>query len=408
MADHDRQVLIAAEMDAPDPPDFLEGAVPAGLRPGIGIEVREQPVAVGSMQMDRAAESRLRQHGFHDRSGPVLAPRVQEAELPFAEQLQSRKIDTLRVVGGIVDVIGPRTQLRDLAGGTGLELAVLEDREIKPANPQPGEVNPDAPLHRRRIRRVGQVPGLLALHHVDVGDRIEVSAVGIALQGGAVAAFAPEIGVPDIVVVGNADRRPVAHQLPELQPELDPAGCVLGMPIRLIPGEEEQVGILREQARDDLGPQPRGPAGVAGHRRHDDLILVARVAPDGAGKLRGGTVAHAVARGPGAIPVGHPEMGAPARIDHCRTGDLGPGSATLDFEPGLARFVRTKRIKLGGQLEYAGILGVERKGHDLIAGHVHRRRRVLVRRGPGPPIARSERIEIGKVGAEGSGGLGRR
>ena len=48
-----------------------------------------------------------------------------------------------------------------------------------------------------------------------------------------------------VVIVGNADRRPVADDVAELQAELDPAGRVLGVAIGLVAGEEEQVGILR-------------------------------------------------------------------------------------------------------------------------------------------------------------------
>ena len=49
----------------------------------------------------------------------------------------------------------------------------------------------------------------------------------------------------DVVVVGDGDRRPVAHDVAELQAELDPAGGVLGVAIGLVAGEEQQVGILR-------------------------------------------------------------------------------------------------------------------------------------------------------------------
>ncbi len=50
---------------------------------------------------------------------PVAAPTVPTGQ-----------VDALWVVGRIVDMIGTRSHLRNLSGRTGLELAVLEDREV--------------------------------------------------------------------------------------------------------------------------------------------------------------------------------------------------------------------------------------------------------------------------------------
>ena len=44
----------------------------------------------------------------------------------------------------------------------------------------------------------------------------------------------------NIVIVGDADGGAVAHDIAELKPEFDPSGGVLGVPISLITGKEEQ------------------------------------------------------------------------------------------------------------------------------------------------------------------------
>jgi hypothetical protein len=86
----DGQVLVAAEMNRPGAANFLERAVAAGLRPAVAIEIRQQPRIALAVHVDRAAECRLRQHGLDLGAGPVLPPRAQEAQLPLAEQLQTR------------------------------------------------------------------------------------------------------------------------------------------------------------------------------------------------------------------------------------------------------------------------------------------------------------------------------
>jgi hypothetical protein len=51
------------------------------------------------------------------------------------------------------------------------------------------------------------------------------------------------------------------------------------------------------------------------------------------------------------------------------------------------------------------ILRVQRKRYDLVARHIHRRRRVPPFKFLRPPLADSKRIELREVGAEWFGGL---
>ena len=81
--------------------------------------------------------------------------------------------------------------LRNLALRAGLELAVLEDREVDAADAQAREIDGDAAFDRRRIDRIGQMPRLLPLHHVHVLDRIEVAAVGVVLDVASACRFRP-------------------------------------------------------------------------------------------------------------------------------------------------------------------------------------------------------------------------
>ena len=204
------------------------------------------------MHVDGTAERGLREHGLGPDPASVAGPAVEPVELPPAEQLEAGEVDRLAVVGRIGDVVGAGAELGNRALGTGLELAVFEDREIQATEHQPREVDRDPLLHRRGIDGVGQVPGLLPLHHVHVRRRIVVAAVGAGLLQGTLSPGAPEIRMAHIVVVGDRDNRPVAEHIAELEPELDPAHGVLRVAIGLIAREEQQVGIENPEVRDQL------------------------------------------------------------------------------------------------------------------------------------------------------------
>ncbi len=165
-------------------------------------------------------------------------PRVQEFFLPFAQQLETRQIDRLRIVAGIVEMIWSRSHFRNLTSGSGLEFAIFEYCKVDSADTHAGKVDGDTSINGRRIDCVGQMPGLLTLHEVDIFNWIKVAAVGVAAERRASSVFAPEIRVADVVIVRNCDGGSVAHDVAKLQSEFNPAGCMFGVSIRLITRKE--------------------------------------------------------------------------------------------------------------------------------------------------------------------------
>jgi hypothetical protein len=95
--------------------------------------------------------------------------------------------------------------------------------------------------------------GLGALDHLNIFDRGGVSPVvtgpGIRLF----AARTPQIGMTNIMVVGNCDRWDVANDIPEISAELEPMGIVVAMVVDLVPGKEKQVGVELSDVFNDVG-----------------------------------------------------------------------------------------------------------------------------------------------------------
>ena len=131
-------------------------------------------------------------------------------------------------------MVGARALLGDESLGAGLELPVLDDGEADAADFQVGIVDRDAALDRGRVVGVGQVAGLRALDLVDVFHRHEEAAVGAGAGRGLLAAGSPDVGLPDIVVVGNGDGRDGADDLTEVAAELEPGGVVTPMVVDLV------------------------------------------------------------------------------------------------------------------------------------------------------------------------------
>ena len=360
------------------------------------------------MHVDGAAERSLREHGLGADAVGVIGPAVEPVELPPAEQFQSGQVDGRAVVGRIGDVVGPGTELRDRALGAGLELPVFEDREIEAAEHQPGEIDRDPLLHRCGIDGVGQVPGLLPLHHVHVGRRIVVPAVGAGLFERAFAVRAPKVRVAHVVVVGDRDRGPIAEDVAELQAELDPAHGVLRVAVGLVAREKQEIGIENPEIRDQLIPRAGRARRVAGEHGDADPLVVGRIAADRAGERGLPTVADSVGHRPRRVPVGDAEVDVPAGIEHGGPVHLLPAGAAIDLQPRLQRLARPQRKQLGGELEHArGGLGlqahgVDREGDHVAARHVERERPGRLRPAPavagngprlGPPVARGPAVE---------------
>ena len=238
MLDRNGQMLVTAKVDRLHATQGAQGFVAALLRPPVAIEVRQQTAILTAVHVDRPTESRSGQDGLVTDAHPVLGPRSEELQLAIAEKLQAGQIDALRIILLVGDVIGARALRRNLAHGGGLELTILEDGKIHAADLEAGVEDADAPLDRSRIKRIRQMPRLLTLDHVHIGDRIEVAAVSHAGDGGQLTTLAPEVGVADVMVVRNTNRRAILHHVTELQTELDPTRGVLGVAIGLVTREE--------------------------------------------------------------------------------------------------------------------------------------------------------------------------
>jgi len=98
----------------------------------------------------------------------------------------------------------------------------------------------------------------------------------------------------DVVVVRNADRRTIAHDLPELQTELDPAGGMLRVTVGLVAAKKEQIRVLFFKIVDDLGPLVDGFARIAGLIGDDDLVLLDRIAADASFEQRLFTMSNSI------------------------------------------------------------------------------------------------------------------
>jgi len=251
VANGDAKVLITAEVGGVGAADFAEGVVASSLGPGVGVEVGEEAVGGGAVDVDGAAEGGLREDHFEVGSGPVLRPIVEELELAVAEEFEAFDVDGFPIVFGVVDVVGARAHFRDGALRAGFEFAVFEDREGNAGVGQVGEIDANSALDRLGIDGVGEVPGLLALDHVDVSGCVVIATAGAGGVGRLDAFFTPEVGLADVVIIGNGDGGAVTHDVAELHPELEPARGVLGVMVGLVARKEEDVGILRDEVFDN-------------------------------------------------------------------------------------------------------------------------------------------------------------
>ena len=410
--DH-REVLIAAKVGRVGGLQEPQSRIAAALRPAVAVEVGEQPVVGAAVQVDGAAEGRGRERRLRADALPVAAPGLQPGELPRAQEFEARLVDARPIVGRVGDVVGPRAHLGDRPKGTGLELAIFQDRAVEATHHEPCKEHADALGHGGGIDRIGQVPGLLPLHHVDVGGRVEVAAVGAVFPLGLTAAGAPEVGMADVVVVGDRDGGPVADHVAKLQAELEPADRVLRVAVGLVAGEEEQVGIGLPEALHQFGPRPRRARRVARHHGDRDPGLVGRVAANCSLEHRLCPVPHAVGMVAGRIPALDAEVGVPAGIEHGGAGNLNPLLSSLDLEPGLPRLAGQEREELGGERERAARLGPHGHGVDREGDHVAPRHVEIERPGPLrprlaraglcglPPVSGGPAVEVGVRFTEG-------
>ena len=187
---------------------------------------------------------------------------------------------------------------------------------------------------------------------------------------GHLSVFSPEVRLTDIVVIWNRDGGTIFHDVTKAQSELNPAGGVLGVMIGLISGEEEKVRVLLNQVRKNGGARSLGPAGVAGEIADDDDILVDRILANEPFKHRVLSMTNSIGNVFGVVPAFDAEVGTPSGIENFLSRRFFPGVAIFELKSDFAIFIIEERKKLGREFEDASVMGVERKGDDLVPGHV--------------------------------------
>ena len=216
------------------------------------------------------------------------------------------------------------------------------------------------------------MPTLLPLHLVDIRHRITETAVGVPRDVRLCPCFSPEISVTHIVIVRDAYRGAVPDDVAELEPELDPASRMLGVPVMLVASKEQHVGILCPEVLHNLCARTRGPARVAAHVGHDDLLLLHGIPPDHPFEPRLCAMQHPVLHGFRTVPAFYSEMSVPARIQHRAPRNFLPCSVTpLHLQPGHPFLAGFERKQLGTHLQDPILLRVIRKTHHLVPRHIH-------------------------------------
>ena len=294
--------------------------------------------------------------------------------MPVAQEFLAGKVEVPRIVVLHLNVVGPFAQRfpDDVqVEATRLELAVFEDGEVDAADIQAGVVDADSLLDRRLVVRVGQVRGLLPLHHLHVLGGASVAALAVAVH--LPAAAAPDVGLAHIVVVRDGHRRPLPHELAEVLTELQPELRVLCVWVDLIPGEEQHIRIELHDAVDDVVLRylpPAGPWRVPREGRGDDHPLAGGAAADqtlvSGAKRMTKPVPHIA---PG-VPALDAERRGEADGVHLRLGNRLPVAPAPHLQRNSVRLVVLQRVELGRELQHALMDGVQREADDLVPRHL--------------------------------------
>ena len=220
------------------------------------------------------------------------------------------------------------------------------------------------------VRRIGKVAGLRALNLLDVDPGPGVAAVGSATQGRDLAAFTPEVRLAGVMVIGQAEGRPVPDNLTEIAAELEPGGVVPVVVVDLVPREEEDVGIDLLHVRDDvftgdIAPV-RGMDGVPGERGHDDFVPVHRIPADRSSVGSPGLVGDPVLMRPGVIPVFNPEGSSPALLDRLGPRHFNPLPTLFDLKTHRPAVARGKRVELGRQFEGLVVNSIKGEADEIL------------------------------------------
>jgi len=336
------QVLIAGVVNCEAFTQRVDRLVTTRLGPAIRVEICMQASAKLSVDVGTAGENGLRERNFHVGAGPILAPSVEELELTIAEEFRTGNVNALGVVFGIANMIGTRTLSGNQSGWPSLELAVFEHRKTDAAPIERCVINVDATEDGRGIKRIGKMTRLGPLDRFHIIDRHQVSAVGRTGQCRPLAAGAPDVGLSDVMVIGNRDRGSVLDDVAKVavQPHL----VMLAVIVNLITREEQHVGVDLLDVGDQV--LAGNIASVSSHHRvaseagDNNFFLVDRVAANRAFVERRLAMSDPIADRLGAVPVFDPQWSGPAVLDNLGSGNFFPAAVGLDFKANRAIFVR--------------------------------------------------------------------
>ena len=267
-------------------------------------------------------------------------------------------------------MVGPALPVVHASGGAALEFAVFNHREAHLPVNHVAIIHADALLDGRGVEGGRMMRGLRALHRV---YKIRVHSITALVVVGHVflraAVLAPDVALINIVVVGQAKRRAVAHEVTESPAEEIPLAEVIqnGLVhrlavnaiaahalVNLVAGKEQHIRIMNGHVGRNLAIGKSGIR-VAGKTGHDEFLPLHGVVPNGAGPVMRFAleqIRHAVRHILRAVPFRHTEMrGAGLGVDG-RGGCLFPLAVPIEFQPHIFRRLGAKRHELHGHLHH--------------------------------------------------------
>ena len=130
------------------------------------------------------------------------------------------------------------------------------------------------------VERIRKVPRLLALDHINKFRRKHIPTIGgTSFAQRFFTPFAPDIAMSNVMIIRDADRRAILHDIGKLHAKLQPTiGCFL-VGVILVTSKKEQIRILFLQVLYKLSPSKSLSVlwGVTGHVGYHEGFLIDRI-----------------------------------------------------------------------------------------------------------------------------------
>ena len=196
-----------------------------------------------AVNVGTTAEDRLRKCHFHFCIVPVLSPIIEKIQLSLAKQDRAIDINAGRIVIRVANMVGARSLFGHSACGTGFKLAVFQNGKVDIAPIQVGEIDTNALTNLSRIDRIGKMAGLGTFDFLDIDPGLGVATVGSATERRNLSAFTPQIGLPDVMVIGQTNGRTVFDDVTKVASKFQPSRVMSIVVVNLIAREEQHVGV---------------------------------------------------------------------------------------------------------------------------------------------------------------------